>query len=161
MPTRFLYLAGFLVIAGLLSYGVYLQVFDGFQPCPLCTLQRICFGLVGIVFLIGFLFHRSRFCCLTTSILSILFSFLGLLFSGRQIWLQLYPSAGSSECGVSLRYMMQVLPWNEVAKKIIAGTAECSQRTWEFLTFSMAEWSAICFTGLLLLSVYLFRRASS
>lgn len=158
MTIRSTYLAGFIIISALLLTSVYFQVFDGIMPCPLCILQRITFGILGILFLIGIFAYAKRGMRLFINVLCGIFSLLGIFLAGRQVWLQHFPSGDSSECGVSLQYMMQVLPVNEVIQKIFAGSAECTQRGWEFLNMNMAEWSLICFAGFLILSLYLFIR---
>ena len=146
MTNRLLFLLTFLTVAALLGSGFYLQYYDGFMPCPLCTMQRLSFAAVGIMALIGFLFHRRRLITIPSSLFVVLFSVAGFFFAARQTWLQLFPSAESSECGVSLEYMMQVLPLHEVMSKILAGSTECSDKTWSLLTLTMPEWSMICFS---------------
>lgn len=154
MSMRSIYLTGFIIVTSLLLTSIYFQVFKGMMPCPLCTLQRLSFGFLGILFLIGVFISRHSI-RLIINFLCSLASLAGLIFAGRQVWLQHFPSADSSECGVSLQYMMQVLPVNEVVEKIFSGSAECTERGWEFLQMNMAEWSLICFAGFLLISIWL------
>lgn len=158
MSTRLFYFLGFAIILVLLLYGFYLQLFDGFIPCPLCTLQRICFGLIGFFFLIAGLFHGSRIIRLIANTFAGASALLGLFFASRQMWLQHFPPANSNECGVSLQYMLQALPLHEVVNKIFSGTAECTQRGWEFFGFNMAEWAFIWFALLISCIIYLFAR---
>jgi disulfide bond formation protein DsbB len=156
MTIRSTYFMGFLAISFLLLTSIYLQIFEGIIPCPLCTLQRLSFGLLGIWFIIGILFHSRRFGRLFINFMCGLTSAMGLFLAGRQVWLQHFPSSNNSECGVSLEYLMQVLPVNQVFQRIFAGSAECSQRGWEFLHLNMAEWALICFALFLVFSLYLF-----
>lgn len=160
MSTRMLYLFGFILVAGLLTFSVYLQVFQGFIPCPLCSLQRIAFGVLGILFLAGLFLYKHKLARLFIHSFGVLMSLAGILLAGRQIWLQHYP-ADSAECGVSLQYMMQVLPWHEVAQKVFMGTAECAERSWEFLSIDMAEWSFIWFCFFLIMMLYLLIKRSA
>ena len=161
MSTRLLYTLGFTLISALLLTSVYLQYFDGFIPCPLCTLQRLCFALLGGLFFIGILAATKRFITVPINVLMTLFALLGIFLSGRQIWLQHFPSGDASECGVSLQYMMQALPVNQVIQKIFSGSAECTQRGFEFLTFNMAEWACVWFILLLLLSLHLLLKKTN
>ena len=133
MSMRLNYLMGFIVVSAILLTSIYFQVFDGIMPCPLCTLQRICFGILGILFLIGIMAYKKYSVRLVINTLCGFFAIFGISLAGRQVWLQHFPSANASECGVSLQYMMQVLPMNEVIQKILTGSAECTQRGWEFL----------------------------
>jgi len=156
MTIRSTYLLGFLTISILLLTSVYLQIFEGIIPCPLCSLQRLSFGLLGIWFLIGLLIHAKRLGRLFINFMCGLTSIIGIFLAGRQVWLQHFPSADNSECGVSLQYMMQVLPVNQIFQKIFEGSAECAKRGWEFLHLNMAEWALIWFVLFLLLALCLF-----
>lgn len=158
MSTRLLYTLGFVSTLILLAASLYFQYFDNFQPCPLCILQRFAFGLLGISFFFGIIFYRKSIMRSIVNFFCILFSLAGIGLAGRQVWLQHFPSAESSECGVSLQYMMQALPPHEVVQRIFQGTAECSTRGFEFLSFNMAEWALIWFVGFLFLSLYVTRR---
>jgi disulfide bond formation protein DsbB len=161
MSTRLIYTLGFLFISALLLTSVYLQYFDGFIPCPLCTLQRFCFALLGGLFLLGMIAATKRFITVPINLLLTLIALLGIFLSGRQIWLQHFPSGNNGDCGVSLQYMLKVLPVNEVIQKTFSGSAECTQRGFEFLTLNMAEWAFVWFILFLLLSLHLLLKKSN
>ena len=160
MSTRLIYILEFIVICVLLLASLYFQFFKGMTPCPLCTMQRLSFVLLGIFLLFGIFLYGKRYARNTINVLALLASSLGIFFSARQIWVQLFPSADNSECGVSLQYMLQALPWKEVAEKVFSGTAECTQRGFEFLNMNMAEWSLIWFLVFAVMSMYLMVRKS-
>ena len=42
-----------LVCAGMIGYAIYSEKVLGFVPCPLCMFQRVCVGVLGIVFLVA------------------------------------------------------------------------------------------------------------
>ena len=130
MYTRLSYTAGFVAVCGLLLTSVYLQVFQGLQPCPLCALQRVSFAFLGIWFLIGLFSYTRHGWRLFVNIAGTLTSILGLTLAGRQIWLQTYPPLNSGECGVSLQYMFKILPFSQVLQKVFEGSADCSERGW-------------------------------
>src|SRR5258706_3178394 len=52
-------LVGFLVCAGMLAFGHYLQFVAGLEPCPLCIIQRIVLFAVGVAFLVAALHHPA------------------------------------------------------------------------------------------------------
>src|SRR5258705_9177057 len=52
-------LVGFLVCAGMLAFGYYLQFVAGLEPCPLCIIQRILLFAVGFAFLVAALHHPA------------------------------------------------------------------------------------------------------
>ena len=138
----------------------YLQYFANFVPCPLCTLQRLCFITLGILFFLGIFAAYKR---VTTQVLlffSAIVAGMGIFLAGRQIWLQHFPPVDGTECGVSLEYMVKVLPLNEVWQKIFYATAECSQQGFSFLALNMAEWALLWFAMFLFLSFYLILKKS-
>ena len=154
MSQRWLYSIAFLTIVLLLLFSVYLQIFKGVIPCPLCTLQRLTFGLLGIIFVIGVLVARFRISRFVINGCAAFTSLLGIFLAGRQIWLQHFPSAATEECGVSIQYMMQILPLREVIPKIFQGSVECSQQGWSFFYLDMAEWAFIWFGIFLTFALY-------
>src|SRR5256885_8289453 len=50
---------GFLVCAGMLAFGYYLQFVVGLEPCPLCIVQRILLLALGVAFLAAALHHPA------------------------------------------------------------------------------------------------------
>src|SRR5260221_10526558 len=52
-------LAGFLLCAGMLAFGYYLQFIVGLEPCPLCIVQRILLFAAGVAFLVAALHHPA------------------------------------------------------------------------------------------------------
>ncbi len=158
MTQRFAYLLGLFIVVVILATGFYLEYVEGIIPCPLCTLQRICFGICGVLFLIGFLAYRSRIAVFLINFMSMIFAGSGLLLAGRQIWIQANPALATGECGVSLNYMLNVLPLSDVIQRIFSGSTECSQRGWEFMKLNIPEWSLIFFGLFLLGSLYFLCR---
>jgi len=158
MTQRAAHLLGLLIVAGILGTGFYLEYELGIMPCPLCTLQRMCFGITGILFLAGVLLYRRHFAVATINFLTMLFSAAGLFLAARQMWIQAYPSSSGSDCGVSLQFMLGAFPLTDVIQKIFSGSAECTQRGWEFLHLNIPEWSLLFFAIFFLGSCfYLFR----
>lgn len=153
MTIRKTYLFSFLSILGLISFSLYLQFYDGVIPCPLCSLQRLAFITLGVVFLMGIILAPIYVARLFIHVISIVVAGTGIFLAGRQIWLQHFPSVAGNECGVSMQYMLEVLPFNEAMTKILAGSAECTQRGWEFLSLNMAEWSLVCFIVFLIVGL--------
>lgn len=156
MSMRSTYFFGFVIICLLLTTSVYLQLYKNVIPCPLCTLQRISFVLLGILFLLGLFIYKKFFSRIAINFFSMMISLCGMSLAARQIWLQHFATAGSSECGVSLQYMLQVLPLSQTFQKVFEGSAECTQQGWEFLSLNMAEWALTWFIIFFAMSLYLF-----
>lgn len=145
MTQRFTYFYAFLSVVFLMMVSFYLQFWKGIAPCPLCILQRVTMIGIGIVFFLGMIMTLKKCGRFLIGGLAFLLSVCGALLAGRQVWIQHLPANQSEDCNVSLQYMLHVLPWDEVAKKILSGTAECSLVDWSFIGFSMAEWSFVWF----------------
>lgn len=152
LHSRLTYAMQFVVISGLLLFSLYLQFYQGVLPCPLCSLQRVAFMFLAISALIMCVLFRYRAVRLLTNTFSVISAILGIILAGRQIWLQHFPPPTSAECSPSLQYMIHVLPMNELIQKIFSGSAECVDRSWEFMSIGMAEWALVWFIFLGLLS---------
>lgn len=157
--NRMIYLSGFFVIALLLGAMFYLQYYRGVNPCALCVLQRLIIAIIGVIFFIGAAFHWGRLGNRIIAAFAGVFSLLGIFTAGRQVWLQQLPGSSSNDCSASLQYMIQVLPLDEVLKKVFAGSAECSEVGWQFLHLSLATWSLVCFCVLFVLTVWIYWRS--
>jgi protein dithiol:quinone oxidoreductase len=154
MSQRLAYILCFITIAILLASGFYLEYVEGIAACPLCTLQRVCFALTGLLFFIGIFLYRCRLARVAINMFAALFALSGALLAGRQIWIQFFPSVNTGECGVSLSYMLSVMPVSEVAIKVFAGGTECTQRGWEFLKLNLPEWSLLFFLAFIVMTLY-------
>lgn len=132
-------------IAALVSYTFYLEAYQGFVPCPLCILQRCVFCILGILFFFSAVVPWHKTGRLVLGITNTLFAVIGLLLAGRQVWLQHLPLNTNADCGVSLQYLLKILPWQQAMAKVLYGTAECAQKGGMFLSLSLAEWALMCF----------------
>ena len=147
---------GFLITALLLGKAAYLQVDEGLSPCPLCVLQRTTFALLSAIFFFGALIHYKRGGRLFFTFLGMMISLVGIIFSFRQVWLQQHPSVDAGECGVSLTYLLKIMPFQEVIETVWRGGAECSRIEWIFWGLSLAEWSLIWFGIFFFMTTVLF-----
>ena len=150
--SRMLYLLGLLAVICLLAIVAYLEYFAGYNPCPLCLLQRAAMCFLGAVFVVGSVAKLKKGGQIIAALFSMLFAASGLLLAARQVWLQYFPHNTTSDCGASLDYMMQAYPYTQVLKKIFAGTSDCSHLDWQFLHISLAGWSCVCFIGFMVLA---------
>lgn len=141
------FLFGFAVCAALLSYAVYAQYGQMFEPCPLCIFQRVALMATGLVGLVGGLHApRAAWGRRVYGLLAFLAAGTGAAIAGRHVWLQHLPPDKVPECGPGLAYMIDVLPsWADVVRKVLQGSGECAKVDWTFLGFSMPEWTLLCF----------------
>lgn len=150
MPRpRIVFLAIFGVGAGLLGFGYYLQYVKGLEPCPLCVFQRVCFMLLGATALIAAVHNPATLGARLYAALASAFAIGGIVFAGRQVWLQHLPPDKVPACAFGLDYWLETLPPVEVIKKVFRGTGECAKVDWTFLNLSIAEWTLFWFALIL------------
>ena len=73
--------------------------------------------------------------------------------TGRQTWLQHLPPDQVPECGPGLDYMLEVFPFQEAISMILKGSGECAEVQWTFLSLSIAEWSLVCFSAIIIATI--------
>lgn len=156
---RMLLVLIFAACATLLGYGYYLQYGQGLEPCPLCIFQRVCYFAAGLIALAGALHNPDRTGMRIYGALTLVAALAGLVFAGRQVWLQHLPKDQVPACGPGLEYWMKTLPFAETFKKVLRGTGECAAVDWTFLGLSIAEWSLLCFSLFMLGALVVIFRA--
>ena len=130
---------------GLLGFGYYLQFFAGQEPCPLCIFQRVAYFIIACTGLVGAIHAPTGPGRLGYSGTVLFAAIIGAVIAGRQVWLQHLPADQVPECGPGLDYMLDVFPLSDALRMVFAGSGECAEVTWTFLSLSIAEWSLICF----------------
>jgi disulfide bond formation protein DsbB len=146
-PFRWQMLFGFAVCAALLSYAVFAQYGQFYEPCPLCIFQRVAMAAVGVIGLAAGLHNpRGRGGRMAWGLLAFFAAAVGAGLAIRHVWLQHLPADQVPACGPGLSYMLESMPsWLDVVKKVLAGSGECAEINWTFLGFSMPEWTLLCF----------------
>ncbi len=151
MPSpRILYSIIFVICASLLGFGLYLEHVVGLEPCPLCVFQRIAYIVIAVISLIGAIHNPQKLFERIYTGLILIASLCGAGIAGRQIWLQHLPKDKIPECGPGLEYMLDAFPFTDALRMILSGSGECAEVQWTFLSFSIAEWSIVCFSGLII-----------
>ena len=145
-PRRVLAAAS-LICIGLLAFGLYLQHVVGLEPCPMCIVQRYCLVLVALVAGLAALGSR-RGVLLGAAGLIVLLSGFGAFVAARQSWLQWYPPEMAT-CGRDLYGMIETFPLKRAFPMIFKGSGDCTKVDWTFLGGSIANWSFLCFMGLI------------
>jgi len=149
------FLLGFAICAGLLGYALYLEHFQGLNPCPLCTFQRGAFLLLAGIFLLGAVRSpKGKAGRAVYALLSLAAAGVGISIAGRHVWLQNLPPDQVPACGPDLSYMMEAFPLGDVLRKVFTGSGECAVVDWSFLGLAMPAWSLIWFVLLALWALY-------
>ena len=141
----------------LLAYGLYLQHVEGLEPCPMCIVQRYALLLVALIAGLSATARRKGFHTGGALLMMVVASF-GAFVAARQSWLQWYPPEVSS-CGRDLYGMIENFPLQRAIPMIFRGGGDCTEVDWTFLGGSIANWSFLCFAGIMLVSVWLAMRA--
>lgn len=142
-------------IAALVYAIVWLQMFRGLEPCPLCILDRVAFAIAAVVFLLAALHGPAALGRRIYAAVALVPLIFGLGSAGRHVWLQSLPADQVPACGPSLGYMMENFPLQRVIDLVLRGSGSCAEIQWQFLGGSIAQWTLILFVGLTLLAGWL------
>ena len=142
---------------GLLAYGLYLQHSEGLVPCPMCIVQRYALVLVVLLAAIGSS-SSKRGVQLALLVGMVSMAGFGGFVAARQSWLQWYPPEVAS-CGRDFYGMVENFPLQRAIPMIFKGGGDCTKVDWTFLGGSIANWSFVCFGGIVLLGSYLAWRS--
>jgi len=146
-PRRF-HTSLVVVCTGLLAFGYYLQFGLGLEPCPLCIFQRLCFIAIAAIALVAAI-HGPRNAwrwCYGAGLIAAAGTGAGI--AGWQVRLQHLPPDQVPECGPGLDYMLDAFPLADAVRMAFAGSGECAEAGWVFLTLSIAEWSLVWFLAI-------------
>jgi len=134
----------------MLVYGiVYLQNYLGLVPCPMCIVQR--YALIGVIVLsaLGALGGGQLLIKIVSWLVFFTAGF-GAFVAARQSWLQWYPPEVVS-CGRDFYGMIENFPMQRFIPMIFRGSGDCTKVDWTFLGGSIANWSFVAFSGIMLL----------
>ncbi len=146
-----------LLLSTLLILGAvyYLQYVGGLKPCPLCIIQRVCVILFGISCIVGWCFS-ARYRKRVVAFFQILFSFSGLFFATRQLWIQSLPAEQVPACLPGLDILMKYYPLRDILSTLFWGTGDCAEVSWQLFGLSMPAWAALYFLAIFLVSGWVF-----
>ena len=154
-PRRVLALLSALCLA-MLAFGLYLQHVVGLEPCPMCIVQRWAFiGVIGVAAITSA--FRQRAALIAGSALMVLLAGFGAFTAARQSWLQWYPPEVVN-CGRDFYGMIENFPIGRAIPMIFRGSGDCSKVDWTFLGGSIANWSFLVFSGIVVLGLVMIVR---
>jgi disulfide bond formation protein DsbB len=158
MNARFACALAALAGAGLLGFGYFLQHVKGLEPCPLCLVQRAFFYLLIVVFMLCAIHGPQAWGRRVYGFVAMLFAAGGFATASRQVWLQHLPADKVPACGPDLAFMLENLPLARTLEKLFAGSGQCAEVQWTFLSLSIAEWALAWFAAFFLLGLWLLIR---
>ena len=137
----------------MICVALFMQYALNLKPCILCHLQRFCVILLFCISFLAFIQKgyslRVYRIFLTGALIS---SFLGIVFSSRQLYLQSLPADLVPSCVPDLDYLVSTLPILDVVLIAIQGDGNCAEVLWTFLGISIPGWT---FIGFIIVSSYL------
>lgn len=140
----------------MLAFGLYLQHSVGLEPCPMCIVQRYALLLVAVVAGLSAMFGK-RALQATGLVLMGVFAAFGAFVAARQSWLQWNPPEILS-CGRDFFGMIESFPLKRAIPMIFKGSGDCSEIDWTFLGLSIANWSFLYFSAIVVLAAMLWLR---
>ncbi len=149
LSPRPLFLLAFLGCVLLMAAALYLEHVVGLAPCPLCVLQRICVIAFALICLLATVHGPARLGRRVYAALGLLMAGAGAGTAARQVWLQTVPADQLPACLPSLEYMMEALPFQEIVRVVLHGSADCAEIGWTMLGLSIPEWSLLAFIGMI------------
>lgn len=152
LSPRLLLAAVALASFGLVASGVVLGEVLNLHPCPMCIFQRVMYLLVGAFAAIGAVTNAPAV-RLPATLLATIAALSGMVTAIRQSWMQANPGT-VLECGYAEPNLMErFVNWlgqlGDLGEYLFLATGLCSSKEWEFLGLSMANWSVVCFAGLI------------
>lgn len=155
-PLRLVFSAIFAWCAGLIGFGLILQHFGGYEPCPMCIMQRYAFVACAAIALVAVIHNAQGAGRRLYAFLIAASAIAGASVSVRQIMLQRNPPA-ETVCGPDLAYLLNSFPLGDAFPMIFQGTGDCSKAD-PFLGLTIAEWALLNFTLVALVALWQLAR---
>jgi disulfide bond formation protein DsbB len=147
LTFRRLFILCLLACFGLLIGSNIIESFFYVIPCQLCILQRCVYYALAILFFIGAVHNPKNIGRYVYAFSSFVFSILGALIAGRQIWIQHLPLEQVPECAPGLERLIALHPLLDVLKIVFKGTSECFKVHFTILGLPLSNWSFVSFVG--------------
>lgn len=148
-----------LALAGLGCFfgGVLLGNLLHLAACPLCILQRMLYLAYGMVALVGVALANRPLATRLTSLLLATTAATGAGIAIYQTWLQLHPEGPS--CTANTPWWENFVYWaGEQAPTLFLSSGMCSDPGFTLFGLTIANYSAMVFTTLLLAALMLLLR---
>ena len=138
--------------------GVLMARFLELAACPLCIWQRILYMLFAVLALIGYSCVAKPFVRRLVALLMACTAGAGACVAGYQVWIQRFSPV--TTCVGKEPWWETFITWagNQVPL-LFKASGLCSDPAWKFLDLSIADWSLMFFSALLVLSLYAATRS--
>ena len=154
LTARKVSLFGLIASIAMIIFAIaYFQMYKGFEPCPLCILQRMGVSAVAIVFLLAALHNPSRIGNVVYSLLGFIAACLGGAVSIRHLWLQHLPQDAIPQCSPGYDYIVDNFPLMDAIPMLLKGSGECSETLWSLIGLSIPAWTLVAFVFLAIINL--------
>lgn len=155
--SRLIFLCIFLACASSLGYAFYLEYYQHMEPCVLCWVQRALFAFIGLIGLIAAIHNAQKIGRRIYAFLALIFSILGIIAAGRQIWLKYNPD--NTGClPTTIEDIFQDNPLFQAIITAFKGTSECGMFQGSVLGLELPVWGILLFSFFSIILLYqLFR----
>lgn len=152
IPPRLVFVFTCVVSVSLLSGAYILGEVWGIKPCYLCNFQRFMYLLLAFFSSCGIVFIRWK---RLWELLLAVTAAGGAATALWQSWIQFFPDQ-TNGCGVGEPDLLEktVDMLGVLWPDMFMVFGDCADDSWRFLGGSLANWSAMFFIGLLMLSLY-------
>lgn len=131
----------------LVGFALYLQHYQGLDPCPLCIFQRVGMISLGVALLLTLVLPDRVAVLRRLGAVLVLVAAAGTGgVSLRHLYIQHLPDGLVPTCGASLDYMLDAFPLADVLRKVLTGSGECHKVDWTLLGMAMPTWVLIAVT---------------
>ena len=144
---RYLVLLGVICLA-LIGGALYLQVFKGEAPCPLCILQRYALLLIAVFAFIGAATSTRRSITVFETLV-VICAIAGTAVAGHHVYTQFYPAFS---CGIDvLQPIVDSLPLAKIFPLGFQVDGFCSTPYPPILGLSLPQWALVSFVLIVIL----------
>ncbi len=132
----------------LFSYALFAEHVQGYEPCPLCILQRLAVAGMGLAFLLAAVHRPANW---LRHAYSGLCSAVGLAGGGvaiRHLWIQSQPEGTVPPCGAGFDFIVENFGIVTAVREALTASGECAEVDWSLLGLSMPGWVLLALLGL-------------
>jgi len=151
-----------MLVAGcvaVIGAALYLQHWQGLDPCPWCIVQRLVYIAIGVVGLVAALVRPGGIGITVFSALGGLLALAGAAAATWHVFLQKDPERAQSCTGSVVEKLLDASRLGHLAPDLLQYDGPCTLKPWSLLGMSIPEWSLIGFVAILVWMVVLPRFA--
>ena len=143
----------FFVILISISFAYFIEYILGYQPCSLCLIERIPYGLSIILIFINYTLKRNEKFIILLLVIIFAFSF---IISFYHFGIEQGFFEESSVCGMNKSF--EILSKDELLKQLQTKTVSCKDVTFRILGFSLTTFNMILSLILVIFLTNIFKK---